>query len=371
MIVKIHTYFNATTTTYFVGAHYEVADGVVTKYYYAGSQRIALRVNGTLNYLLGDHLGSTSLTTDATGTVISELRYTAWGAVRYASGNTATQYQYTGQYSYAGEFGLLFYNARWVDPSLGRFAQADTVVPGGVQGYDRYAYVNNSPINYTDPTGHKPCEEWEGVCLSEDQMTDIWNSQTGNNNDEGGDDNGGDNDEQDDPTGHDYTVTDPVCLDWSWINCTEAEVANYTTQFQYPGQWPWNPVSDLGSHNVWPAEFWGIPNPLFCYTGMCDSGAIWVDIDNNNPLTITNRTQYTHIFNVGDVVRQSKQGADGNWYITTHGKGTNDGYGFIPGPALDYVNQKIGPLVFKAVDLRLVVYTTVAETGQYISSFLP
>jgi len=27
-------------------------------------------------------------------------------------------------------------------------------VPGGVQGLDRYAYVNNNPLNYTDPSGH-------------------------------------------------------------------------------------------------------------------------------------------------------------------------------------------------------------------------
>jgi len=37
---------------------------------------------------------------------------------------------------------------------LGRFAQADTIVPLGVQGLDRYAYVNNSPVNFVDPTGH-------------------------------------------------------------------------------------------------------------------------------------------------------------------------------------------------------------------------
>ncbi len=30
------------TTTYFVGTHYEVTDGVVAKYYYAGAQRIAI-----------------------------------------------------------------------------------------------------------------------------------------------------------------------------------------------------------------------------------------------------------------------------------------------------------------------------------------
>ena len=54
-------------------------------------------------------------------------------------------------------FGLMFYQSRFYDPSLGRFAQADTIVPGGSQGLDRYAYVNNSPVVYIDPSGH--CSE--------------------------------------------------------------------------------------------------------------------------------------------------------------------------------------------------------------------
>jgi hypothetical protein len=40
---------------------------------------------------------------------------------------------------------------------LGRFAQADSIVPPGVRGYDRYAYGLNNPSRYTDPTGHSPC----------------------------------------------------------------------------------------------------------------------------------------------------------------------------------------------------------------------
>ncbi|HVN15267.1 MAG TPA: hypothetical protein VMT73_05960, partial [Anaerolineales bacterium] len=28
-------------------------------------------------------------------------------------------------------------------------------MPGGVQGYHRYAYVNNNPVRYNDPTGHR------------------------------------------------------------------------------------------------------------------------------------------------------------------------------------------------------------------------
>jgi RHS repeat-associated protein len=52
---------------------------------------------------------------------------------------------------------LHFYGARWYDSLLGRFIQADTIVPlesQGVQAWDRYAYVNNNPVRYSDPAGH-------------------------------------------------------------------------------------------------------------------------------------------------------------------------------------------------------------------------
>jgi hypothetical protein len=52
---------------------------------------------------------------------------------------------------------LHFYNARWYDSSLGRFTSPDSIIPEqtqGVQAWDRYAYVNNNPMLYTDSTGH-------------------------------------------------------------------------------------------------------------------------------------------------------------------------------------------------------------------------
>jgi RHS repeat-associated protein len=113
-----------------------------------------------LNFIIGDHLDSSSLTTDADGNELASMLYTAWGETRLATGSMNTDYQYTGQRTVA-EIGLHFYNARWYDPSLGRFAQADMIVPStqGVQGFDRYAYVNNSPVMYTDPTGHLSCKD--------------------------------------------------------------------------------------------------------------------------------------------------------------------------------------------------------------------
>ena len=56
------------------------------------------------------------------------------------------------------EIGLYFYNARFYDATLGRFTQADTIIPcaGNVLALDRYAYVKNNSLRYNDPSGHFP-----------------------------------------------------------------------------------------------------------------------------------------------------------------------------------------------------------------------
>jgi RHS repeat-associated protein len=165
-------------TTVFIGSHYEIANPgtnqVATKYYLAGGVRVAIRKGEVLSYLLADHIGSTSLSTDASGNRTSELRYKAFGETRFSYGTMPTRYTFTGQFSYADDpstagvaegFGLYYFNARWMDPSLGRFAQPDSIVPTqtqGTQAWDRYAFVNNNPVRYNDPTGHQVAEDKGG-----------------------------------------------------------------------------------------------------------------------------------------------------------------------------------------------------------------
>jgi RHS repeat-associated protein len=147
-------------TTVYLGDYYEYEVGSgITRSYYGG---VAMRVAGASDpagngvfYLLKDHLGSTNLIVDSSGSLVGETRYKAWGETRYASGDSITNFGYTGQRQ-ESDLGFYYYKARWYDPALGRFLQADTIVPepGNPMALDRYGYGGNNPIRFIDPTGH-------------------------------------------------------------------------------------------------------------------------------------------------------------------------------------------------------------------------
>ena len=131
------------------------------RYYSIAGQRPAMRNNdGSINYLLGDHLGSVSTVVNASGEIISQSRYLPFGELLWEDGTSPTDYTYTGQRSLS-DIGLMDYNARFYDPMLGRFTSPDSIVPdpGSVIGYNRFAYVNNNPMIYTDPSGHRIADD--------------------------------------------------------------------------------------------------------------------------------------------------------------------------------------------------------------------
>jgi RHS repeat-associated protein len=161
---RVKATVNGVTSVY-VGNYYEVTGGVVKKYYYHGSTRVAESSGGTLYWLLTDHLGGTNVTLTASGTYSTELRYYPYGYARYNAGNQATTYRYTGQRWDPGT-GLYFYGARWYDPVIGRFIQADTIVPepGNPQALNRFSYAANNPLRYVDPSGYAECGPNDQQC---------------------------------------------------------------------------------------------------------------------------------------------------------------------------------------------------------------
>jgi len=125
-------------------------------------QTVAMREGTTFSYFLTDNLGSVVGVTDSSGVLISETRYLPFGETRTDVGTIMqTDFGYTFQRSVAGT-GLMDYKARMYDPTIGRFVQPDTLVPsaGSSQAWNRYAYVNNNPINFTDPTGNCAGYSW-------------------------------------------------------------------------------------------------------------------------------------------------------------------------------------------------------------------
>lgn len=116
-------------------------------YYYADGERIAMKNNGLVSYLYGDQPGSISAIVDVNGNLVSKTLYHPWGTTRYTQGTNPTNYAYTGQMR---EGDIYFYNARWYDPIIGRFMQADTIVPVLGSSYEQGAEVLDNVILQTD-----------------------------------------------------------------------------------------------------------------------------------------------------------------------------------------------------------------------------
>jgi RHS repeat-associated protein len=85
------------------------------------------------------------------------LPYLPFGETRNAKSeidNYSTDKLFTGQR--LDGTGLYYYNARYYDPTIGRFISPDTVIqsPGNPQTLNRYSYSLNNPLKYIDPSGH-------------------------------------------------------------------------------------------------------------------------------------------------------------------------------------------------------------------------
>src|SRR6516162_10477949 len=111
-------------------------------------------------YVHPDHLGSTNVVTDASGSVMQLLDYYPYGATRVASTTYPTneKRQYIGQYYDAAQ-NLNYFQARYYDSARGQFVNEDPAFWDGKQNLldpqslNTYSYAQGNPINKSDPNG--------------------------------------------------------------------------------------------------------------------------------------------------------------------------------------------------------------------------
>lgn len=119
-----------------------------------------------LYYVSHDHLGSTNVIMNSAGAALVDESFAAfgsrrgstWTGVPTAGDNTqigaTTRHGFT-DHEHMDHLSLIHMNGRMFDPVIGRFMSADPYVqdPTLTQSFNRYSYVLNNPLSYTDPTG--------------------------------------------------------------------------------------------------------------------------------------------------------------------------------------------------------------------------
>ncbi|MBK9715620.1 MAG: hypothetical protein IPO81_30720 [Kouleothrix sp.] len=137
------------------------SDGSEIRYAYGPegvtAQQTSVGASQSIAYPLLDGQGSLRRLTDAGGAVTLSRSYDAFGVVRRTSGGGWTTLGYTGERTSAAD-GTVYLRARHYSPALGRFLQRDSYAgtPGRPQSLNRYAYAENNPATYTDPSGRCP-----------------------------------------------------------------------------------------------------------------------------------------------------------------------------------------------------------------------
>jgi len=167
---------------------------VYKNYVFVGDETVAVvtkdNAGSNTAFLYSDHLGSVEAIADEAGVVQERFAYDPFGnrieaawdvnkdtvADSVGADLTKTEFasrSYT-QHEYLDDLGLVHMNGRVYDPDAGRFLSADPFVqfPFSSQGWNRYAYVNNNPLSFMDPSGYFiQCNPETGDCI-EDENTE-------------------------------------------------------------------------------------------------------------------------------------------------------------------------------------------------------
>jgi len=109
--------------------------------------------SGATSYYHYDDLGSTDSLSDSTGNILNSYKYYAFGSILLRIENVTNDFTYVGREGYYFDTDLAGFllRARYYSPALARFISRDPL--SFKDAADVYAFVSNSPLNYTDPSG--------------------------------------------------------------------------------------------------------------------------------------------------------------------------------------------------------------------------
>lgn len=141
-------------------AESDASGNVTAEYIFVAGKRIAMLTlsSGAVNYYVADHLGSSHVVTNSSGTILDDSDFYPFGGERSYSSSSGNNYKFTGK-ERDTESGLDDFAARFYTSNYGRFLSPDDskyAHPADPQSFNLYGYVANNPINSVDPTGHTP-----------------------------------------------------------------------------------------------------------------------------------------------------------------------------------------------------------------------
>lgn len=119
---------------------------------------------GTRHYYYTDPQGTVLAKADASGAIVATYDYAPYGTAVASMSPAPNGPGYTGHVN-DPDSGLVYMQARYYDPAVGRFLSVDPVTPapGNTFNFNRYDYTNNNPINHTDPDGRNLTEALGGL----------------------------------------------------------------------------------------------------------------------------------------------------------------------------------------------------------------
>jgi RHS repeat-associated protein len=136
--------------------------GGLTASHLYGRERLASVEASSRTWYVPDALGSVRVTLNTAGDVLTTHRYDPYGTPQL--GDVPRSFGFTGE-PHDTTVGLVNLRARWYHTSEGRFGVRDTLEDNVLypQSSHRYAYTQNDPINFIDPTGNY---RWRNVSNS-------------------------------------------------------------------------------------------------------------------------------------------------------------------------------------------------------------